>query len=510
MRPKHERFHDPRASRYAAMPYMYAPSVQKAMQRAGRELAPYWRALRDDKRFALPALECAARAVGLLPDVMSARAYRDALAAINCRPWPSHPGIPVDLFVSAGAHGAETDPEKIACYPTRADAARGREVVMSAGRFFAGVMPGASAADVQAAAENYAQHARPVSVHYATTADDWARVYAVARGFGSCMSKSWDADDPDHPVRFYAHDGNGLALAYLTHDGRADGETVARCIVNMERKKAVRCYGDARLARALDVVGFEFDGCAALDGVRCNAREVHGRLVAPYLDAVGSISWNGCADYCTIRSGGNYEATSTDGYADDGCSTYCDHCDERVHEDETVYSERHDQTVCEHCARRYYTWAYVSRGHRDLVRDDETVEVNGESYLDEPEVLDACGFVRDWDGDWQDPDDCIFLEYLGEYVLADNCTRLDIETNEGDEYARDWDVTQIVLDGKTLTVHEDYDGLTDEKIEAARKAARARVARRKVRAFSRCPGRRTNPAPRARHRVFSEMMEAMR
>jgi len=413
--------------------------------------ASQWKDLKKDKRFALAAL--AATYLDLGYSDLKPYFYEK----LHAKKFDTHPAIPSFAFLYAAAHPSQTDPSKIACYPTFADAKRGREIVMAPGRFFAAIYPDKSPQDIQRMAEKYACAVAPAQVHFAKSEDDFARVYASARGFSSCMAGEWDGDEECNPVRFYAHPENDLALAYLTHNNKPGGETVARSIVNTANKCYVRIYGDARLSDLLTGLGYAQSGERALRGQKCHARQINGDLVAPYLDAIQRIRWDDESDTCMIHSDGNYDATQTDGTAKyDEDRMACDHCGDYMDDDDSNYSDYHDMTVCDHCVSRNFTFAiYNRRGHETWVRDDEVVTVNGQAYLDDSDVLSHHNCVQDEDGDWQDLDDCVYLEYLDEYVLVSLCTRLDIPYG-GDEYARSCDVKTVEIDEEEKTVHEDY------------------------------------------------------
>lgn len=391
--------------------------------------------------------------------------------------------VPDAGFYYAAAHRSLTKPEQVACYPTRADALRKREVVMSFGRFAMAAFPHFDAKQVQRSAEEYVAFAAPVVVHWidndkdapSELSDRWAVAYSNPRGFTSCMS-GFDPDNDYHPARFYALPGNGLSLAYLTANNDPDGPVTARCIVNHARGLAVRTYGDHRLAAALEQVtpynptALSFDAHKALDEVKCCAITDGKRLVAPYLDGIGRVEYTYGEDTCIISDNGNFDAQCTGGYAEGGNYTECDECGENYDsDDEGVYSEHHDRHLCDSCARRHYTNAIVDRhGNRDYIEDGGVVEINGKSYLNDDEVLTAAGFrYSDTDDEWYAEDDVIYLEYLGDYIPLDDCVKLDRPTEDGDEHARECDTKTIQLDGEELTVHDDYDGPEDDEDEPA-------------------------------------------
>ena len=406
------------------------------------------------------------------------------------------------------AHPSKVDPAKVACWPTRADARRRREVVMTAGRYFQAAGVGDAAA-VQMRAERYIQSQTPTRVHFAETADEWARAYAASRGFTSCMSGDWEADDRANPVRFYAYPGNGLALAYITDDGDDDGDVVGRCIVNRERMLAVRTYGDQRLTYALLAMGFRLGSevqaypesgtqtrmwgdpstKSALRGVRCRRIERDGRLIGPWVDGHPHGSDHG--DYITIGDG-ELDIQCTDGFIGQSGAT-CEQCGDYEHEDDMTCVSNGDM-VCEYCLERHYTYAVVTTGryghtYEYVPNDDVVCTTDDVNFVDDRELLVDAGYVYTHDGDWSPESECEYLEYLGEYFPTDECTLLDVP-HGNDGYARDADTITVILRGERLRVHEDYDGPTDESLAKARKEARAK-ARRKLRHYSRAPGRKS-------------------
>lgn len=448
MEPREARFTDARRDRFAHWPQLRLPACKAQRTKLSIACAAEFKAARLDRRFALPALGYALERAG--------SDWTEVPASFTA-PFASHlfsrtDSIPRILYALARGHASLTAPGKIACYPTRADALRNREVVLSPGKFFAACMPGARPAVVQQWAEEYQTAHAPLPLHFAKEADDWACVYASGRGFTSCMA-NWNASDPHHPVRFYAHPDNDLFLAYITHCGEPGGAVVARSIVNKASKAYVRVYGDQRLALALEALGFTCDADAALDGQQCRVIEHKGSLVVPFLDNRSNIKWKG--SQCWIDGSGSISGENTNGLSRDPDDYRdCEHCGDETEEDDTVYAEHTEETICQHCADQHYTYAIFTRhGAETYVPDRDVVTVGGVAYLDDDEVLNAHNIVRDEDGDAQDLDDCIYLLYLEEYVLHENCTALDVPFGE-DTYARTVDT---VTNDDGQTVHKEHD-----------------------------------------------------
>lgn len=475
---KEERFADPREDRSG--PVARSPRYRLVVREYTKTLAPLYKALRLDQRFAAPQLALALTRYSL-PWWLEHMLYRP-LNSHNQNlhwddVWSSIDVDPHHLAQYTAAHVSLKDPQKIACYPTRADAVRRREVVMTAGKFYAAANPDAEASKVQAFAEKHAARHAPVTVHFihnndyddlqsATDklGDEWVRVYQNPRGFSSCMAGF--GDSPYHPVRLYALPQNNLSLAYLTHNGEPDGAVVARAICNTKNKCYVRIYGDARLGEALKSnFGMTNSPCEALNGVKCAAIENDGDLVAPYIDGGMEIEWDGCSDTCMIVTDGNYDAENTEGVACKKCSSRCGCCGDLYDEEDLQNSEHHDISICNGCFGDSYAHAIVNRyGSTDIVDQDEVVQVYGSNYLDDRELIESFGFVwSERSEEYFRRTECKYIEYLEDYIHNDELVPLGVVTDEGDSYALEEDTIIILLKGESLRVHCDYDGPRDDE-----------------------------------------------
>jgi hypothetical protein len=468
---KHIRFADTRKDRifeiFGEISAHQRASIRARLKKDAKDFSKFFKAVREDKRFSIFALIEAMEKTGR----SCMFAYTAKHESVMAGRFSHHVSIEYRAYSMAAAHPSIMDKTKIACYPTRADAERGRELVMSAGKFFAAMYPSATNAETQKRAEHYIVQHSPLTLFLAKSSDEWARVYCQFRGFSSCMGNSttpWKKHHSHHPVRLYAHPDNDLSLAYITHNGKPDGDTVARAIVNTKKMTHSRVYGDARILSALNESGYSDDWDATVKGQVCNAYVHYGSLVAPYMDGNWtSVDWDGHSDTCTIARHGDYECQRTDGYAEGCARSDCEECGDSYNsEEEGAYSEHHGISICDHCAQTVFVRAYVGRRDTDLVREDECVTLNGEWYLDDCEVLSAHSIVRTHDNELADADDCIYLYYLGEFALSDECVSLDI-THDDDEYALKSDTKTITLNGDEKTVHTDYDGEEDHEEEEA-------------------------------------------
>ncbi len=396
---KAERFQDNRKDRVVDA-YRHCAEWRACYLRENKEqakaFAPLFKAVRQDKRWAAPTFFSTLttkewffhRITGCQFTVRLERELSAAEAKFE------YEGLPKGKWTAA--HRATLDPTKIACYPTLADMRRGREVVMSAGKYFAAVCPDWDAAKVQAKAEAFIECGNPAVVHYAETADEWVSVYRNGHGFRSCMTDY--ADDEYHPVRFYVYPDNGLKLAYL----QCGKSVVARCIVHTGKKQYVRVYGDSRLKAALAREGYVASG-EALSGVKCAVTFKDGALVAPYLDGhCDRIQHDKGDDYCTIGDRGNWCA-DTGGVAEsrDERPT-CECCGDHRDEEEMTYSDRYGVMFCDSCANEYWTYAIVRNNRaEDYIRSSEAVSIDDTMYLSDPDLLQALGFRYYEDtGEW--------------------------------------------------------------------------------------------------------------
>lgn len=480
--PRNVRFADTRRDRAWFQPDLRAPRHRRNLRDFGKRYSALFRALRRDERFAafplMRALETERHNtyIALSLGWRILEQHRDALSWDDA--WVTSSHLPSAARVYAGAHPSLADPTKIACYPTRADAARKREVVMSAGKFFHSIFPDSDAKYVQHAAEQFISAGRPTVVFFIDNnsdmdeealGDEWMRVYRNPRGFSSCMGGF--RASPTHPARFYALPGNGLSLAYMTHDNTPRGDIVARAICHRERKAYVRCYGDGRLVCALQAQFGMGPNTDVLCDVECVAYDdCDSGLVAPYIDGDFSIRWDGGRTCKIVSSGGNYYAHETSGFACP-CTRECDHCGDDCNEGDLEYSDYHDLQICSECRERHYTFAIYDRhSNWTWIEDDQVIEVRGRAYLEEAGVLESHGFVySSYNEEWLDEDNAVRLEYRSDYVRLEDTVSLDIDN--GDDTRALLEDTKIIVKGGTeYRVHEDYDGPEDDPEQPAEEA----------------------------------------
>jgi len=296
--------------------------------------------------------------------------------------------------------------------------------------------------------------------------EGWEWVYENASGFSSCMmydhpeSRYIDSDlyGVDHPVRAYAYKGNGLRLAYIGDDvGTPGGRVYARAIVRDEprTKGYVRIYGDERLKVLLEKEGYGEK--VGLRGVKLVRREHpcdDDLIICPYLDS-GEVEVH--EGYLLVVSDG-IDSTS------EGCISYeehsCPRCGATLGSgDETNYND-HVGDYCDNCEDLVEAIVGVSSsGYRftEMVEESETIEIDGDTYLEDSDLLRRCGFAQCEECDeWVESDDLTETS-RGPVCSCTDTVELDVEDPYGNKWACTDDAVEAVRvsTGKEVMIHED-------------------------------------------------------
>lgn len=284
-------------------------------------------------------------------------------------------------------------------------------------------------------------------------------LYHLINGPKSCMSNGTQSDS-EHPYRAYDPE-HGWRMAVRIEAG----QTVGRALVNVDgacdevNGVWVRTYkyqegssyspSDTVLEAWLRDNGYNKTGDWDGFNLAWHASS-RGEFVAPYLDG-------GCQNvdvrtgrrtrtitstdndtglpvhteiseryqYLNICHGGEWDCSSTQGYAEAEEVIYCDHCDDRVHEDDLcgVGYEGNTQ-VCERCYDRHYTTVIGRRGREYAIDDYDVVWVDDQGYdgdyLEENNIVFVPSRVE-----YYHTDDCVKVE--GEWQLEDDCVKVDDE-----------------------------------------------------------------------------------
>ncbi len=296
--------------------------------------------------------------------------------------------------------------------------------------------------------------------------DGWEWAYEHGHGFQSCMTYGrgdryldYRCCGPNHPVRIYAHEGNGLQLAYIGDPPKTPGGRVyARAIVHDRRY--VRVYGDSRLAGLLEDMGIYGD--ATLGGVRVTRRMLKNMFVVPYLDDGDGFDDHG--DYLRIVDrDAEIPGDHSNGLAEPGgpSTVTCENCGADVDEDETHYSSYEQTGYCVHCEDDFVgAVTYVTRSgdyNYDTVLERDTVFVGGTRFVDDEVVIQSAGYERCAEcDDWELRDDMMSTSR----GMVCSCTRtvqLAEEDPDGNIVACEDDTVEVVVveTGDIARLHED-------------------------------------------------------
>lgn len=349
-------------------------------------------------------------------------------------------------------HVSLEEPDMIAYTPSHEYGKRDRQVRLKVGRYltkyFANVL---TPEQIRACTSM----CKTRVIRWAVSADDM--VYVYENGPSSCMGGGDDDFGGTHPVRAYAT--GDFKLAYLT-SGEEDGAPIlARGFVHESTKKWVRMYGDDGqvLADMLCELGYgrssTWSGCEL-----AKVTNRHGDFVFPYIDGGAQYVYDNGHKFVITRDEEDAEwlCNNTDGSADEvdrsGLTT-CPECgDDEVDEDELVCVGRfEDYYVCPRCVDHHYTFARISSWGRwdsyRYLRNDETVEIDGETYVRDPDVLESYGFVE--------------CPVSNEWVHVDDTVEVHEESTYGGESVHYDCVWTVGDDGNGDAIHLTVDDLSD-------------------------------------------------
>jgi hypothetical protein len=336
-----------------------------------------------------------------------------------CRPADWH------LLLLEWPHKAESDPFKIAYTRDERAGEADRVVLTTMGRYLMRHFPTLPDHYVR---DLVALHSPLKSdMYFARTVEDI--VHGVQHGPKSCMS--WEHETVEnHPYSVYDPKyGWHLALRR-----EADGVICGRCLCceDAKGKRFVRSYkrdrnggyshADEQLEAWLKAQGYEKDsGWNGSRFVYIERRNgYHESFLAPYLDGeeqgvrVGMALDGGRFLHIVEDSEAEFTCNTTSGEPDEASSVECEHCGASMHEDEGTWAGYHEDTrICQHCADNSFVYGYGRNGHEYYFHTDHAIEVNGNYYHES--FLHDHGIVCDVDGDYQERDDCIYVERNGEW-----------------------------------------------------------------------------------------------
>jgi hypothetical protein len=364
------------------------------------------------------------------------------------------------VFVSHIVHQPtdETKDGMLAYTPSHEYGKRDRQVRLSLGRYitkhFADVLG-------ESVIREFVNGETNIEIKYAVTREEIKQVYTD--GPPSCMAGEQSLRDIDgqywHPAEVYAQpDGTKVEDAELAVAYMMAGETIiARALVSPKHKVFVRCYGDIadRLQARLQLENYSHVSTMGGYGITLmKVQYCNGGYIMPYLDGCGGL--NDVGDrFKWIDDNTRYSFDGGDangvmcGEVED---TYtCDRCGDEYPEDSDEWNsdDYHEEHICSCCANNYYTYAIYNRyGHETYIPCDETIEVDGQYYLDDSDVLAGNNCVQLWDDTWAGGSEdyvtlCEESSYAGAYAYDHDCTLvgddwyLDGEDNDAIEAARE-------------------------------------------------------------------------
>ena len=290
---------------------------------------------------------------------------------------------------------------------------------------------------------------QPADLLIARSESEIAMVYDD--GPRSCMGGEGRCFDHDiAPIRVYA--SPDIGVAYTMRDSRI----VSRSLVRFDRMEWIRVYGDeTAIIPALELAGYT-EG-STLEGCRLKQVCHNGEYVMPYLDGEDTGidhytdpegSWwmvVGCGEY----TADDHETGYLDGDQDRG---YCDSCEESCDQEEMVYIDSEDRSVCNGCAEYNYSHVYTGR-HTELLRsdhDDICGEYEGDYYTLESLDYHDLVYIFD-DGEIISIDDAAQDEFSGEMIQKIN----------GYEYTDQHGDPAWKLDKDQIVFSKDADSMLD-------------------------------------------------
>jgi hypothetical protein len=402
-------------------------------------------------------------------------------------------------------HISVVNPQEVAYYQSVDKLIRGIETRTKPGRFLAKFFPSLTPDEVRQYANDYLVATAPKQLHFARTEDEI--ITAIDEGPSeSCQTRGYYDKSPDespwyaghiHPAACYA--SGDFEVAYITDNNKpasivdlhADAQRItARAICNAKDKTVARIYGDAaKMLPLLTSAGYTqveraLVGCRLL---KIENEEGSGWIM-PYVDAgigsgggsldvddyydSGKSYWllvrPDAGDYCT------YEGYDKRGVLDAEEERHrCPRCN-ALHDDEDDihYSDYEETHHCSECDGDFVS-AVTSRtryggDNYDMVLIDNAIQIDGEWYANDDNLLTRCGFVQCIHCDeWTSLDNTTTTD---SGLVCSNCddelVELAEESPDGNEYGYLPDCTQYVNTetGETVWLDDntDVDNFTTE------------------------------------------------
>ena len=400
-------------------------------------------------------------------------------------------------------HISVVNPQEVAYYQSVDKLIRGIETRTKPGRFLAKFFPNLTPDEVRTYANDYLVATAPKRLYLSSTMGDI--ITAIDEGPSeSCQTRGHYDKSPDdspwyaghiHPAACYA--SGDFEVAYITDNNKpaslvdlhAGAQRItARAICNATNKTVARIYGDvAKLLPLLTSAGYAqveraLVGCRLLKIENENG----SGWIMPYVDG-GIGSGGGSLDVEDhYDSGKSYwmlvrpdtgEHNTYAGYNNKGVLDgdeeerhTCPRCGATPDdEDDIRYSDYEEENYCSECEGDFVT-AVVNPGRYgseyDAVLIDNAIEIDGDWYVNNDNLLERCGFVRCIHCDeWASLDNTTTTD-RGQVCCEHQVVELAEESPDGNEYGYRPDCTEYVNTetGETawLDDNADVDDFTTE------------------------------------------------
>ena len=181
----------------------------------------------------------------------------------------------------------------------------------------------------------------PPELQFTQCPDEAERIYNDDTHVKSCMTGT------DSIRAYFMRPDTPLQLAYIEN---ADGEVLARAIVDIYQRVYIRVYGDSLLSVLLEEQGYTL-GCYASD-TKIWTESDGGRCRTPYVDGVGYATYgsDGHGEYLLLDGTGDVDCQVTGGWADAEAEC-CYACEDRMNADDAryVYAHGYARLYCYDC-----------------------------------------------------------------------------------------------------------------------------------------------------------------
>ena len=333
---------------------------------------------------------------------------------------------------------AESDPRLLGIYKSKEHKDSERRTIGKPHKMIKHILPYLTDAECLAFAQWYRDSVQvdsdTLTLEIGETRADFKRVYTADAMPGdalctngrksltaSCMRYAFD-NLPAHPCEVYA--SGDFQIAYVKDNRNRIG---ARVIVRPENKSHAPVYvshnaaGD-KLESWLRDNQYSMADNRAFNGARLlYIANGNDSVVGPYLDICRDVEIDSHNQEITISRNGSTSFSATHGSYDiNPC--VCDDCGESMSEDDSIYVESCECTICESCFNQNY---FRCEGNGEIYHDRESVSVyyarNRFNTYSQAYVDSASDIVYvESDSEYWDTDCVIWVESESEYYLTDD------------------------------------------------------------------------------------------